>query len=397
MLGTQFSVLTACVDTIKPTGSAWRDQAVEIVGPRFRTMLEGLTGSGVPRGSVLRPGDGWRMEGWRLNIALLLIGGLALLILGGELLVRGSVRLAERVGISPLLIGLTLVGFGTSTPELVTSVQAALIGSPGIAVGNIIGSNIANILLILGLSALIFPLAVQRNALKRDGLFVVIVALLFSAAGWTVGLERWVGAAFVLFLVLYMVYAYRQERTAAAGAGDHTAAFEKAEAAEGVDPGLRPAPPHGHGVLAWLVPVATAVAGLVAIIFGGQFLVEGAVELARVAGLSEAVIGLTIVAVGTSLPELVTSVVAAIRRQADVALGNVLGSNIYNALGIGGITALIAPTPVPQRIAQLDMPIMLAASVLLVLFAWTGQRISRAEGAAFVGLYVAYVVWLLAA
>jgi len=144
------------------------------------------------------------MEGWRLNIALLLIGGLALLILGGELLVRGSVRLAERVGISPLLIGLTLVGFGTSTPELVTSVQAALIGSPGIAVGNVVGSNIANILLILGLSAVIVPLAVQTNALRRDGLFVVATALAFLAVSWTVGLERWVGGVFVLGLVGYL-------------------------------------------------------------------------------------------------------------------------------------------------------------------------------------------------
>jgi cation:H+ antiporter len=332
-----------------------------------------------------------------VDIALLLIGGLALLIGGGELLVRGSVRLAEQMGVSPLLIGLTLVGFGTSTPELVTSVQAALIGSSGIAVGNIVGSNIANILLILGLSAVIFPLAVQTNALKRDGLFVVVTALMFLVVGWTVGLERWVGGAFVLGLVVYMAYAYRQERTVAAVAGDHTAAFEKAEAIEGVDSALRPAAPRDRGAPSWLKPVAIAIVGLVAIIFGGRLLVDGAVELARVLELSEALIGLTIVAVGTSMPELVTSLVAAVRRQSDVALGNVLGSNIYNILGIGGFTALIAPTPVPERIAQFDMPAMLVASGLLMLFAWTGRKISRAEGATFCGIYLAYVAWIISA
>lgn len=331
-----------------------------------------------------------------MDIALLLIGGLALLIGGGELLVRGSVRLAEQMGVSPLLIGLTLVGFGTSTPELVTSVQAALIGSPGIAIGNIVGSNIANILLILGLSAVLVPLAVQTNALRRDGLFVVATALAFLAVSWTVGLERWVGGVFVLGLFGYLLYAYRQERTATAVAGNHTAAFEKAEAFENVDRALRAAEPQGAGVSAWLFSGAIATAGLVLIIFGGRLLVDGAVELAQVAGLSEAVIGLTVVAVGTSMPELVTSLVAALRRQADVALGNVLGSNIYNTLGIGGFTALIAPTSVPDEIANFDVLAMLVASVLLLLFAWTSRKISRAEGATFLGLYTAYITWLIA-
>jgi len=328
---------------------------------------------------------------------LLLIGGLALLIGGGELLVRGSVRLAEQMGVSPLLIGLTFVGFGTSTPELVTSVQAALIGSPGIAVGNIVGSNVANILLILGLSAVVFPMAVQANALKRDGLFVVLTALVFLVVSWTVGLERWVGCAFVLGLVGYLIYAYRQERTVAAAAGDHSAAFEKAEAFAGADPALRPAAARGAKISVWLGPAAIALTGLVAIIFGGRLLVDGAVELAKALGLSEAVIGLTIVAVGTSMPELVTSLIAAARRQADVALGNILGSNIYNILGIGGFTALIAPTPIPEKIANFDVPVMLAVSALLMLFAWTGRRISRAEGAIFLGLYASYVAWLIAA
>jgi cation:H+ antiporter len=333
-----------------------------------------------------------------MQTALLILGGLALLTIGGELLVRGAVRVAEQLGVSPLLIGLTLVGFGTSTPELVASVQAALIGSPGIAVGNIVGSNIANILLILGVSALVFPIAVGSKALGRDGMFVIASALLLLAVSATFGLQLWVGVVFLLGLIFYMVFAYRQERTPAAIAGDHTAAFEKGEAFGAADPGLRPRPAkRGSGALALVVPLATAVAGLITIIFGGRFLVEGAVDLARIVGLSEAVIGLTIVAAGTSAPELVTSLVAAFRRQTDMALGNILGSCIYNVLGIGGFTAIIASTPVPAEIVRFDMPVMVAASALLMLFAWTGRKISRGEGATFLGLYIAYIIYLIVA
>jgi cation:H+ antiporter len=324
--------------------------------------------------------------------ALSLMGGLILLVLGGELLVRGSVRVAERLGVSPLLIGLTLVGFGTSTPELVTSVQAAMIGSPGIAVGNIVGSNIANILLIVGISALIYPMAVQSSALKRDGFVVLGTALLLWVVALSLGLNRPVGIAFVALLVGYMVYAYLQERRST---GDHTAAYDRGEALRGVDPALTPTAATGGGIGAWLVPVGMALGGLVLIIFGGRLLVDGAVELARMFGMSEAVIGLTIVAVGTSAPELVTSVVAAVRRQADVAIGNILGSNIYNVLGIAGVTGLIAPTAVPRQMVGFDIPLMIAATVLLLVFAWTGARISRREGAIFVSLYAAYVGWLV--
>jgi cation:H+ antiporter len=324
-----------------------------------------------------------------MEIALLLIGGLVMLVVGGELLVRGSVRVAESLGVSPLLIGLTLVGFGTSTPELVTSVQAALIGSPGIAVGNIVGSNLANILLILGASAVIFPIAVQSQALKRDGTFVVATAVLLTAVGLTVGLTAPVGIAFLALLVGYMYYAYRTERVST---GDHTAAFDKGAAFEGVDPGIH-TPAGARKTI--LVPLLTAIAGLAVIIFGGRFLVDGAVQLARILGMSEAVIGLTIVAVGTSMPELVTSVVAAIKKQADVALGNILGSNIYNILGIGGVTALIAPTEIPEQIATFDNPVMIGASLLLLLFAFTGRRISRVEGGVFVALYAGYVTYLI--
>jgi cation:H+ antiporter len=326
---------------------------------------------------------------------LFLLGGLALLILGGDLLVRGSVRLAERLGLSPLIIGLTLVGFGTSAPEMMTSVQAALMGSPGIAVGNIVGSNIANLLLVLGMSALIFPMTVHSRALTRDGGFVVATALLFAIVGLTAGLSRPIGFAFLALLVGYMAYAYRQERALAGG--DHTAAFDRAEAMEIADPALRPHAAQGSGPAAWLVPAAMAAGGFVAIVLGSRLLVTGAVDLARILGLGEEVIGLTVVAFGTSLPELVTSVMAALRRQADVALGNVLGSNIYNILGIGGLTALIAPTQVPTQIAHFDAPAVVAVSMLLFVFAWTGARLSRVEGAILLALYTGYVVWLVIA
>jgi cation:H+ antiporter len=328
-----------------------------------------------------------------LDIALLILGGLVLLAGGGELLVRGAVQIAERLGVSPLLIGLTLVGFGTSTPELVTSVQAAAIGSPGIAVGNVVGSNIANILLILGLSALISPVTVGSNALKRDGVLVVAVAALLTVIAFVMPIGRVVGLIFVLGLVGYLFYAWRTERVGTQG---HTAAFEKAEAFEATHPHLHEggAARQGSGGAGIAISLGLALGGLVLVILGGRFLVDGSIQLARSLGISETVIGLTIVAVGTSMPEFVTSMIAAIRRQSDVALGNILGSNIYNILFILGVTGLIAPTAVPREIAVFDNFVMLAVSLALFFFAWTGMRIGRREGGALFAGYVLYVWWI---
>lgn len=328
-----------------------------------------------------------------LTTLFTLAGGLVLLVVGGELLVRGSVQVAERLGVSPLLIGLTLVGFGTSMPELVTSVEASLRGAPGISIGNIVGSNVANILLVIGLSAVIFPLRVGASALKRDGSFVIATALLFTICGFLFGLDRLAGGFFILLLVSYMAYAYRQEsQPLTIERQGHTAAFDRGEAVEQVDTTL-----HGRqrvGLLGWLLPIALAMAGLAIIILGGRILVDAAVSLSRALGLSESVIGLTVVAVGTSLPEFVTSVVAAIRRQSDIAVGNVLGSNIYNVLGIGGVTGLIAPTAFPPDMLEADLFVMIGASVLLFLFAWNG-KVSRVEGAALLAGYTAYTAYLL--
>lgn len=321
---------------------------------------------------------------------IMVLAGLVLLFVGGELLVRGAVRLAAGLGISSLVIGLTVVGFGTSTPEMVTSVQAALAGTPGIAIGNIVGSNIANILLILGIAALIFPIAVNSTALKRDGATLLAVAVIFSAASAGMTLGRGVGIVFVLALVGYIAMVIRQERRAFVT--DHGAVYDKAKALEGADPTLVQTAPEKTSAFR---SILFCLVGLALLIFGGTLLVNGAVALAQQFGISDTIIGLTIVAVGTSLPELITSVIAALRKQADVAFGNIVGSNIYNILAIGGVTALISPLDVPQQILDFDNYAMILASLVMVAFAWTGLRIGRREGALLLAGYGAYIFFLL--
>lgn len=325
------------------------------------------------------------------DIWLPLIGGFVLLVVGGDLLVRGAVRVASRFGVSPLVIGLTLVGFGTSTPELVTSVQAALIGAPGIAYGNIVGSNIANMLLIVGVSAMLYPIAIGSAALRRDGVFMIAVAVVFAVLAAIMPMERWIGVLFISVLCAYIYVAFRQE-TQPSSPPDHGALHDKTQALQSVDPGTIPAT-EPAGPIIW--PLMLTIGGLVLVILGGYLLVEGAVTLAQSFGISETVIGLTIVAVGTSLPELVTSILAAIRKQTDVAFGNIVGSNIYNILFIGGATALIAPGDVPSGIVRFDNLVMVGVSLVLVFFAWTGLRIARWEGLALLAGYgvYAYVLW----
>jgi cation:H+ antiporter len=311
---------------------------------------------------------------------LLVLGGLVLLALGGELLVRGAVGMAARIGISPLLAGLTIVGFGTSTPELATSVQAAMAGSPGIAVGNVVGSNIANILLILGISALILPLTVNPASFKREALALGGSALASTGAVLLGVIGLLPGLALVAGLVGYIWYAYRSEKAA----DDDECHRHEAEAED------RPVPPNtGPVVLGGMI-----IAGLAAAIFGAGWLVDGATVLASAAGISEAVIGLTVVAVGTSLPELIACVVAVIRKHADVALGNVVGSNIYNILGILGTTAVITPIEVPAEIARVDIWVMLGVTTLLIVQLRSGWRLSRVEGAVLVALYAGYTAFL---
>lgn len=315
-----------------------------------------------------------------------LIAGFLLLLAGGELLVRGAVQAAERLGVSPLVIGLTLVGFGTSMPELVTSVQAGLAGAPGIAYGNIVGSNIANILLIGGVSALICPVIVAEAALRRDAALMLGAAVVFAVLAALLPMGRLIGAVFAAGLAAYIALVIRQERTIGAQGAIH----DKSTALLQADPGLGRVSPQRSLAL----PLLLALAGLALVVLGGALLVGGAVALARASGIGETVIGLTIVAVGTSMPELVTSVIAAVKRQGDVAFGNIVGSNIYNILGIGGTTALIAPGAVPTEIVRFDAPLMAGVSAVLVFFAATGRRVSRREGLALLAGYGGYL-WLL--
>ncbi|MFT6088877.1 calcium/sodium antiporter [Sulfitobacter sp.] len=294
--------------------------------------------------------------------------GLLCLFLGGEALVRGSVGIAQRLAISPLLIGLTVVGFGTSMPELLVSIEAAWRGVPDIAVGNIVGSNIANIALIMGITALVWPIHVPGATLRRDTGVMILAAVALVPIFMTGQIGRPAGMMLLAGLIGYLVWAYLQP-------GDMTE-----------DDALGAEKPKA------LVSVLWVVAGFVALLFGARFLVDGAVSIARDAGLSEAFIGLTIVAVGTSLPELATSVVAAFRRQSEIAIGNVIGSNIFNVFGILGITAVIQPIPVAGRFMTFDLPVMIALSLAITALLLTRPVIGRPMGLVLLAGYVGYVV-----
>jgi cation:H+ antiporter len=312
-----------------------------------------------------------------LNLLLLFLG-VALLTAGGEALIRGSLAAAKRLGVSPLLSGLVIVGFGTSAPELVVTVNAAIEGRPDIAIGNVVGSNIGNILLILGICALITPLAVKPLALRRDAVTVVAASILFLILVGGSALGRTDAAILLVALAMYMAWAYWSERFRSAPSAE----VYKAEANE-----LCTVPKSAF----WII--VAVVLGLLLLIGGSQVLLMGAVGIAGHFGVSEAVIGLTLVAVGTSLPELSISVIAAIRRHADVAIGNILGSNTFNLLGILGISALLQPLPVTERILQFDQWVMLGTSLVLLIFLYTGRRLSRLEGGILLVSYGVYL-WL---
>ena len=308
-----------------------------------------------------------------------LVAGLVLLLAGGELLVRGASATAVRMGVSPLIVGITLVGFGTSTPELVASLEAAFLGAPGIAIGNVVGSNTANILLILGLCALIAPIACDRATMRRDGGMMLLAAVACVVAALTGHIGRVQGTLFVLVLAGYIAWCLRQELR---GGGD------RAEAAEAA---VQPWPRHTG--LALLM----AVAGIGLTILGAHWLVDGSIVLAGRLGVSDAVIGLTVVAVGTSLPELAAGLMAALKRQSGIVLGNVVGSNIYNVLGILGVTALVHPLDVPALIVDRDVWVMLAVTVAMLVLGLHFRRIGRLAGALFLCAYGAYTALLYAA
>lgn len=302
---------------------------------------------------------------------------LALLFFGAEWLVRGSAALALRLGVTPLVIGLTVVAFGTSTPELVVSTVAALKGQGDIAVGNVVGSNIFNICVILGLSALLAPLKVKMQLIRLDTPIMIGVSLLFFALFRDFRISRVEAGLLVFGIVVYTVANVVLARR-------EVSAEVRAEFAEAV--------PRKPGKL-WLDLLLIA-GGLAVLVVGSRLLVTNAVGLARLLGISEAVIGLTIIAAGTSMPELATSVVAALRKQADIAIGNVVGSNIYNLLAIIGVSGLLSPLHAPG-IKAFDLYLMLGTAAALLPLMWTGLVLKRWEGALLVAAYggYIYVLW----
>jgi cation:H+ antiporter len=321
-----------------------------------------------------------------LTVIALFILGLVLLVVGAEVLVRGASRLAAAVGISPLVVGLTVVAFGTSAPELAVSVQSALSGQGGadIALGNVVGSNIANILLILGLSAIVTPLIVAQKLVRVDVPIVIGVSVLMFLMAMDGVINRWDGLLLFGGIIGYTVFAIVQGRK------ENQAVQEQYTEEFGVP---------AKGSVGSMRNLLFILAGLVMLVVGSRWLVEGAVSFARLFDVSELIIGLTIVAIGTSLPELATSVMASIKGERDIAVGNVIGSNLFNILSVLGLAALVAPNgvSVPASALRFDMPVMIAVAVACLPIFFTGYTIARWEGLVFLGYYIAYTAYLILA
>jgi cation:H+ antiporter len=302
-------------------------------------------------------------------VYLELLAGFVLLIVAGDILVRGAVALALRLGVAPLIVGLTIVGFGTSAPELVVSLDAALNSSTGMAIGNIVGSNIANVFLVLGLPAMIAPTNCAQPFIGRNMVYVLAATVLFIVLCFNGPLHIWQGALLfsliILFLVVTGLQAPRQYQDEVSEIGDKL--------------------PNALLISVFIL------AGFIGLPAGAHIIVSAGSEIARSFGVSDTVIGLTLVALGTSLPELAATSMAALRGEAGVALGNVLGSCLFNLLAIMGLTALFIPIPVPEALLRFDLWVMLAAVLVLAPFIWSGRKISRSAGAVFVLAYLAYI------
>jgi cation:H+ antiporter len=311
---------------------------------------------------------------------ILFVVGIGLLIGGAELLVRGASRLAAAVGVSPLVIGLTVVAYGTSSPELAVSIQAGLVGQADIALGNVVGSNIFNVLFILGISALIAPLVVSQQLIRLDVPLMIGVSFLLLFLGWDGKIGRFDGLLLFAGAVSYTIFAIYYGRRE--NEDIQTIYVQKF------------GPKNGRN---WLVNIGLIVGGLVALGVGSNWLVDGAVALARTLGVSELIIGLTIVAVGTSLPEVATSILASVRGERDIAVGNLIGSNIFNILVILGAAGLTSPTGinVPAVALASDIPIMIGVAVACLPIFFTGHLIARWEGGLFFAYYIIYTLYLI--
>jgi cation:H+ antiporter len=314
---------------------------------------------------------------------ILFIFGFVLLISGAEVLVRGASRLAIAAGLTPLVVGLTVVAYGTSAPELAVSVQASFAGQSDIALGNIVGSNISNILLVLGVSAAVAPLAVSQQLVRWDIPVMIGLSILLFVMGLDGLISRWDGVILFAGAIGYTVLAIRYSR--------QQVKVVRAERSEKtVERKLRPSPRQIAGQLGFII------AGLGLLVLGARWLVNGAVITARIFGVNELVIGLTIVAVGTSLPEIATSIIAGLRGQRDIAVGNAVGSNIFNILLVLGLCSIVAPNGINVSAPALafDIPIMIAVAVACLPIFFSGYRIARWEGFLFLGYYAAYTAYL---
>ena len=307
---------------------------------------------------------------------LILLLGLAGLVIAGDALVRGAVGLAERFGIPPLIIGLTIVALGTSAPELMVSIQAAFDGAPDIAVGNVVGSNIANVLLVLGVPALIAATPCSQTGLKRSTIFMLGASFLFLAFAFSGRLVLWHGLVFLALLAVFLCGSYMSARKSAEG--PDIADLETIDGVEGVPKSL------------WAA-IAFFAFGIVGLPLAADATVDGASAIARTLGVPEVIIGLTIIAIGTSLPELVTTVVAALKGHADVGVGNVIGSNVFNILFILGTTATITSIPIAEQILRFDIWVMLASSALLLPLVLFKMTIGRTVGLVFLTFYTIYL------
>ncbi|MBL6940630.1 MAG: calcium/sodium antiporter [Rhodospirillales bacterium] len=301
--------------------------------------------------------------------------GFVFLLGSADILVRGAVGLARRLDISPLVIGMTIIAFGTSAPELLVSMDAALAGSSAMALGNVIGSNMANMLLILGAAALFMPISIQPYALKNDAMMLLAASALFGWFCWSGPIGSWQGAVLIVLLVGFLIRAYlRESRNGGVSAEIYV---EEVKDFEGLT-SLK---------IIWMA----ILAGLAGVIIGADLLVDGGVELARALGVAEEVIGLTVLAFGTSLPELAASVVAAMRGHTEVALGNVVGSNLFNVLAVIGTVALVTPLHVPAQVLDFDLWLMLGVTVALMPYLMGAWRIGRATAIVFLSAYGAYI------
>lgn len=320
-----------------------------------------------------------------MTTLLFFVLGLVALVAGAELLVRGASKLALSFGISPLVVGLTVVAFGTSAPEMAVSVQAALSGQVDIALGNVVGSNIFNVLFILGLSALIIPLLVARQLIRQEVPIMIGASLLLFALAWDGGISRYDAALMFGLLLAYTVFLIWQSRRESKA----LAAESTAEAASGKSGW------NSH----WGVQVLLIAAGLALLVLGADWLVTAAITFAKQFGVSELVIGLTIVAAGTSMPEVATSIVAALRGERDIAVGNVVGSNTFNILGVLGLSGMVSPEglSVAQSLLSFDIPVMIAVALACLPVFFTGNLIARWEGGVFLAYYAAYTTYLLLA